>query len=110
MSDLDIARVFAGGPTTDAVGFTFDGPQEGVIHHVDPTGAYFTMPEWSEVLVFGPARWHAAGTVPVSGAGGDEAFSSHSHNIAAPAAGQVCVVLFVGPTVQRPWIVAWADA
>lgn len=111
MSDIDIMRVLAGGPgAASGASATFEGAQEGLVHHVDSSGVYFTLPSWSDSDVFGPARWHAATTVDVSGGSGEPAFAAHHHDIAAPAVGQLCVVVFVGAGVNRPWIVAWADA
>jgi hypothetical protein len=62
---------------------------EGVIHTVDEDAhrALFVVPDWDETKLFGPARYGDA--------------------YQPPQPGSVCLVMFAGSGLDRPWIVAW---
>lgn len=79
------------------------GAQEGTItRHAPDGGVFFKIPTYSPTLEFGPAKWVRSQVEPASHGDG-----THDHTETLPPVGAVCLVIFVGPGVQRPWVVGW---
>lgn len=80
------------------------GPQEGRVTKVTGDGVFFKIPTYSDSIEFGPARLSA--WAKATEAAGDVA---HVHTVVneAPPTGALCLVLFAGPGLQRPWVVGW---
>lgn len=101
----DIERVFGGvrhrPPDTHRTGSVF----EGVIHSVDPKGAYFTVPDWDDGKhKFGPCPWPR--TLLATSAVGDH--GTHDHEGDAPTVGARCLVQsYYKRGEELFWIVGW---
>lgn len=83
-------------PPPQAPGF-----HEGKITHADPAGAYFKLNGFDDKHEFGPApytrvMYHA-----------HDELGTHDHDTEPPGAGQTCLVVFAGPGIERPWVLAW---
>lgn len=83
-------------------------PQEGQVTRVTGDGVYFVVGDWDGGRYeFGPAKWARGNDVELTAGGsGDDAFAAHRHE-RVPQPGQLCLVVFVGPGIERPWIVGW---
>lgn len=78
------------------------GAQEGIItKHAPDGGVLFKIPAYSNTIEFGPAKWIRSRVEPAAGP------DMHDHVETLPPVGAVCLVIFVGPGVQRPWVVGW---
>lgn len=99
---------FGYGPGHDRARRQVEGPMEGTVLRVTAAGAYFRLNDGDmEHLEFGPAKWNRARVDPnthTHGGGGED---THGHTPTEPAAGALCLVVFVGPGVERPWLLAW---
>lgn len=76
------------------------GPQEGTVLRTTADGVFFRLLGYSDTLEFGPAKWTRPGVEP----GGTDV---HDHTGTTPQPGQDCLVVFVGPGIQRPWVLGW---
>lgn len=83
------------------------GPQEGTITRTTAEGVFFVLPGYSPGLEFGPAKWTRSAIEPNVHSHPDAGTSEHDHEATFPPAGATCLVLFVGPGIQRPWVVGW---
>lgn len=68
------------------------GPQEAVVVSADATGVRFYIPSYHPEWAFGPAH-----------------MSRPSTAVGYPPAGTRCLVQFVGPGLDRPWVCAFAN-
>lgn len=66
---------------------TFDGPQQGVVVSATSTTCYVTIAAFSADVSFGPAPY------PLGAA--------------TPTKGTKCLVAFVGPGVDKPYVLAF---
>lgn len=69
------------------------GPVQGLVKQIVAEGIMFTIPDYDGgEHMFGPAKWnHAGGAAAMP-----------------PVPDVECVVVFIGPGLERPWVTAWA--
>lgn len=87
---------------------------EGKIKRITAQGIYFTIKDWDNSKhEFGPApyTWSRHTTVTDTGS---YAPVLHTHVVPipadGPAAGDRCLVVFVGGGVEDPWVIGWWPA
>ena len=83
----------------------FDGPQVGKVVSATATTAMVTFASFNVGINFGPAPYPRPALHQITLAGTTPA--AHQHDPGLPPAGTACLVLFVGPGVDQPYIVAF---
>jgi hypothetical protein len=82
-------------PTT-----AFSGPQVGVVVTASTYRCTFTIPSYSPTLVFGPAPYKRSAVAPAGTDPNDDMI---------PPPGTSCLAVFVGPGIDQPWVICFAD-
>lgn len=85
----------------------FDGPQDAIIQTATATTCTFTIPVFDAHAAFGPAPYPRPAlhqTTLTSGASLTP--NPHAHDPGLPPRGTKCLVVFVGPGVDKPRVIA----
>jgi hypothetical protein len=84
----------------------FEGPQLATVVASTPTTVTFTIPDYDKQAKFGPAPYPRPALHQISLTGGVTP-NPHQHDPGLPPRGTTCLVVFVGPGVDRPYVVAF---
>ena len=78
----------------------FDGPQAGVVISATKYTLTFTIPAYSPTQAFGPAPYKRSAVVPVA---------DDPNTDMIPPPGTACLAVFVGPGIDQPWVICFAN-
>lgn len=85
----------------------FEGAQVGKVVSATASTVTFTIPAFDKQAKFGPAPYPRPAQHQVNLSGASLSPNPHSHDPGLPPRGTTCLVVFIGPGVDQPYVLAF---